>query len=86
MKHRRFIICAGDGVYGHWGSGSTINAARQNFLRAGGKRKVDYAIWEFTSDLPFAPSEREANEDESDAYVATDGSLCWVRCEPQQLA
>lgn len=68
---------------GVWGSGATLDEARKNFKKAKGKKIVH--AYKFTSDLPFAPTNRPANADESDCWVGRDGSMSWVRCERAEL-
>lgn len=74
--YKRFIVIS----CGFWGAGDTIEKAHENHKKAGGKKKNCKTL-EFTSELPFAPSNRDAMENEADAYVSTSGDTCWVRCE-----
>ena len=71
--------------YGHWGAGTTIEEAKKNLKKSGGKIK-NCRILKFTSKLPFAPANREANENEADSWIGRDGSTNWVRCEREELS
>ena len=58
--HERFIVTSG-GIYGHYGSGATLEEARRNWKKADGKKKEGgYREQRFTSKLPFAPVGRDA--------------------------
>jgi hypothetical protein len=81
ITHERFIAFG----LGYWGTGSTIEKAKKQLRKAGGRLRNGYNIYRFWSEKPFAPSERPANEDESDCWVGRDGSINWVRCEREQL-
>jgi hypothetical protein len=77
-----YIVTSG-GLYGNFGRGTTIEEARRNWKKAGGRKShPGYREQQFTSDLPFVPidEKREANPDEADAFIAGDGSVCWIRC------
>lgn len=76
-----FIVMSG-GIFGHYGKGTTIEAAQKAWRKAGGRKKDGgYRELEFASELPFAPFDRAANENESDAWVAQDGSIMRLRCD-----
>jgi len=62
-----------------WGGGETIEKATKNFKKAGGRKVIK--LFRFTSELPFAPSNRDATEDEADAYVTRYGELVSIRCQ-----
>lgn len=80
VKKNEFWIVMDAGMYGQFGKGATQNDARTAYRKAGGKgRKV--RIQQFESDKPFAPFDRQATEDEADAWVGEDGSTNWVRCK-----
>jgi hypothetical protein len=89
MSHRRYIVLESkDGIWGHWGRGATLDEARENLRRAArrpGKARPADREYEFASDLPFAPGDREATDDEADAWIGQDGSLNWIRCQLRQL-
>ena len=81
-----FFIVMGGGMYGHYGKGATLEAAHAAYRKAGGKRRgVMLTENRFTSELPFAPFDRKAEEGEADAWVGQDGSLNWVRCERELI-
>lgn len=84
-KSVRYILLGTEknGLGGSWGAGATVEEARKNFKKVGG-RKVE-AGWRFTSDLPFAPPDRPAKNNESDCWVGRDGSVNWVRCAREEL-
>lgn len=69
---------------GYWGGGATIEDAKKKFRKAGGRTVT--VVNRFTSALPFVAADREATEQEADAYVSKDGTLCWIRCERKVLA
>ena len=81
----RFIVFSAQGGYGNWGAGNTQEEATKQWRKAGGKGKKK-KIYKFTAQVPFAPAEREATEQEADSYVDKYGSMCWVRCEREQIA
>ncbi len=84
MHHERFIVvsCSREAFGGHWGQGETLDEAVENCRKAGGRKRDDYRkVWRFTSELPFAPVDRDALSSESDAYVGQDGQMYWKRCE-----
>ena len=91
LKKHQFVIVHTTGLYGYWGGGTTIDTAFRNAVTASGKtarmlrRQGGLRIKVFTSDLPFAPCERDATEDEADAWMGQDGSLSWVRCDRHDL-
>lgn len=77
-----FFIVTSGGMYGHFGKGTTLKAAVSAWRKAGGRKKDEnYRVTRFTSELPFAPFDRPATEQEADAWVGRHGSLNWVRCE-----
>ena len=80
--HTKFIVRGN----GYWGGGETPQIAEVNYqkaVRKGPKPKscriLD--VTKYTSELPFAPPDREATEGEADAYIDQQGATCWVRCE-----
>lgn len=80
--HTRYIVST-RGFYGFFGVGETEELARKN-LRKAAKKNVgvkNTIVHTFKSELPFAPSTREATENEADAWLGQDGSLNWIRCE-----
>ena len=70
---------------GFFGCGETVEKARANCIKAMPskyrRRKVKESVSKFTSELPFAPSNREAMDKEADAWCGKDGSINWLRCE-----
>ncbi len=87
MSYVKFIAVTGDGVFGFYGNGVSEETAIAT-LRKAAKKKIAMSkikIVKFTSELPFAPSDREATAEESDAYISKDGSVNWVRCEREWL-
>lgn len=80
----RFIAMSGDGLYGHYGVGETIDMAQRK-LRAAGGRSKGCVVFHFTSMMPFAPFYRDAHDNEADCWVGQDGALNWIRCEREKL-
>lgn len=79
-------IVTGGGMYGHYGKGRTLAEAHAAYRKAGGKhRGVMLTEQRFTSELPFAPFDRDARPDEADAWVGRDGSINWVRCDRELI-
>lgn len=79
----RFIVMS-TGQYGTWGAGETLAAAEANRIKAKGKRRDSVRVMKFESALPFAPSGRDATDNEADAFVGKDGTINWIRCERVQ--
>lgn len=80
-----YLVTSG-GLYGHFGRGSTEEEAVSRWKKAGGKKKEgNYRVQKFTSDKPFAPADRDANADEADAWIGSDGSTNWIRSEREIL-
>lgn len=78
----RFIAVIGSGS-GYWGAGETKDQAIAK-MRKAGCRLADVkkaSIYQFSSELPFAPANREAEDDEADCWVGQDGSMNWIRCD-----
>jgi len=75
----RYVIV----VFGHWGAGETIEEAEKNLKKAGGKKKDKRIVHRFDSFFPFAPNDREANDDEADVYIDSHGTLCFIRCQQE---
>lgn len=81
-----FYIVMSGGLYGTYGTAETLEQARQNWRKAGGRNKDGgYREYQFTSPLPFAPHDRDAYDHEADAWVGQDGSLNWIRCTRRTL-
>ena len=79
--NERYIVTSG-GLYGHFGSGSTLDEAKKNWRKAGGlKREGNYREQKFVSEMPFAPANRQATKEEADCWIGQDGSTNWVGCE-----
>lgn len=89
MNERYLVIGRprGRGEYGgRWGSGETAKAATLNYRKAGGSTAKDVSkMFRFTSELPFAPTDREATDAEADCWVGGDGAINWVRCEREEV-
>lgn len=77
----RYIARTVGGLYGYWGAGRIEDEAIEKMRKSGAKRRDPYRVYKFTSDLPFAPVDREATEQEADCWVGEDGSCNWIRCE-----
>lgn len=78
----RFIATAYYGGSINYGYGESIDEAKKNCQKASyTKKKLKFSISRFTSELPFAPTNRPPTEDESDAWFASDLCLHWTRCE-----
>lgn len=83
--HVRFIVQSFKDFSGSWGRGEDLVEAKANLKKNNGKVKNIVKAWKFTSDLPFAPGDREANEDESDAYISNNGMIHWIRCHREEI-
>ena len=83
--NERFIAAISN-LYGHWGVGTTLGEALTNARKAGARKRDKFRTWQFTSELPFAPPDREATEEEADCWVGQDGSINWVRCDSVRLS
>lgn len=84
--NRRFILVISEGGYGYWGTGATVAEALVALRKSSGKRgNIKFLTLMFTSELPFAPSDRTAYDGEADAWIGRDGSLNYVRCEKTDL-
>ncbi|MBW3597554.1 MAG: hypothetical protein KY475_09800 [Planctomycetes bacterium] len=82
--NERFLVIGSDGSYGGaWGSGATQDEATDNDFRAAGAGNAK--VYRFTSDLPFAPADRDATDDEADAWVDEYGGTSWVRCDREEV-
>jgi hypothetical protein len=92
--HERFIaVCAvSTTLGGYWGSGDTMEQATERMMDSGvrakkhGKAKREFRAYRFTSDLPFAPTDREATETEADCWMGQNGSINWIRCDYSELS
>lgn len=81
-----FYIVVSGGIYGHYGKGTTLEAARSAWRKAGGRKNGGgYRELTFQSELPFAPMDRSATESEADAWVGQDGGVVTVRCQKVSL-
>ena len=81
VMNKRFIVIG----RGYWGAGETIRAATMKLKEAGGNPREDCFIYEFRSELPFAPPNREATEEEADCWVDIAGCTTWVRCKRELI-
>ena len=79
-EYERFIVIA----MGYWGAGQDISQAKMNFRKAGGRAKEAF-IYRFRSPLPFAPTYRDAIDNEADCYVDRSGMMHWIRCHREEL-
>lgn len=88
--HERFIASYFNWeIGGVWGVGDTLDEARENMVKcAKGKWKhkarENCIVWRFYSELPFAPSDRDATEQESDCWF-NEGTVSWRRCERERI-
>lgn len=86
MNERYVVVgrskTAGGGSYGF---GPTLKEASRKFSESGGDSDVKAVVYKFRSELPFAPANCEAREDEADAYVNQIGQVHWLRCEMEKL-
>ena len=96
--HTRYIAQTSDGLYGHFGYGDSMIESLQNLKKSSGeirknrktgeyKPKKGYSlkVYRFLSELPFAPHNREAAEQEAYAWIGQDGSCNWIRCERELI-
>ena len=84
--NERFIAVSTGPHGGHWGAGSTQKLAEGQLRKAGAaNRHSRTKVIRFYSELPFAPSSREARKDEADCWFGNDGSIYWVRCEREDV-
>lgn len=79
--HVLHIVVGGKGLYGHYGKGTTLAEAQAAYKKAGGKKRDKQIVHRFESELPFAPFDRDATDEEADAWVGRDGSINWLRCQ-----
>lgn len=79
--HEFFIVATIETGGGHFGKGKTLTEAEAALRKAGGKKRAKRIIHRFYSELPFAPFDRPATENEADAWMGKDGSLNWIRCK-----
>ncbi len=71
--------------FGYWGAGATGEEAVKNRIKAGAKKRDKAKLIRFQSELPFAPSNRLATDEEADCWVDCHGGLNWVRCEKEDV-
>lgn len=85
-SHLFFITMGSDGYYG---MGHTLTEARKGYRLHGGrhgkKGAPDYREYVCISKRPFAPIDREATDEEADAWVTGTGGIRHVRCECHEL-
>ena len=84
MHEHYLAITVGD-IYGYWGAGGTVDEAVKKMRKAGAKKRDAYRVYRFTSELPFAPSERKATAEEADCWIGRDGSCNWIRCDRELI-
>ena len=73
---------------GYFGCGATIEEAEVNYRKASKTRKkvLDVSRFEFASTKEFSKDNKNpAKEHEADAYVNTQGDICWIRCVKREL-
>jgi len=68
----------------YWGVGDTEEIAKEKAIKAGAKKKDSFDCRMYTSELPFAPPSRPANENEADLYVDDMGGICSLRCNEHE--
>ena len=83
MFTRYMVIRASDCIRGTWGTGETQEEADQNCLKAGGRKKEKRLVIQFTSELPFAPVDRDSTDAESDCWMNQDMTYSYLRCTPE---
>lgn len=84
QKHELYIVVS----FGYYGKGKTEVEAIKAWRKAGGRKvraQGKRITFRGTSELPFAPFDREATEQEADLYLTKDGRLFYKRCEVEQL-
>ncbi len=83
--HERFIaVSSASGFSGHWGSGNTEMGALEN-LRQQKPSPAPIVMWRFFGDLPFAPADREAEDNEADCWAGSH-SLFSLRCQRERVS
>tara|TARA_Y100000310_G_scaffold342397_1_gene445492 strand:- start:2908 stop:3183 length:276 start_codon:yes stop_codon:yes gene_type:complete len=80
-KFERVIVVTVNANGGDWGVGETEEIAKSKISKRELRRAHHVNVCRFVSDLPFAPADRPANENEADAWVTRHGGLCYIRCE-----
>jgi hypothetical protein len=80
VKYKYYIVISN----GYWGGGENPTAAKAHWKDVGGKG--NWSMYQFTSNLPFAPADRDATKDEAEAWVNRYGSLVMKRCSEKKLA
>ena len=88
MKHHHYVTTVEDTIDWmlHYGMGQTQAEADNNCQTICGKRKMKKARrWVASSDLPFAPRNRDANEDEADVWVDSGMCIYVIRAELNEV-
>ena len=86
MAYERYIAVSNERYGGFYGYGEDQKAALAKLKLAGGKPKLAKLI-RFTSELPFAPTDRPATEQEADAWMDRYGGLNYIRTsKPEYLS
>jgi len=85
MYEMFIAVCGSKSYGGEWGVGKTIAHAITNLREAGGYLR-HHIIYRFTSELPFAPRDRDCTDQEADCWVGRDGNMSWIRCEREIVA
>ena len=88
MKHHHYVTTVEDKIDWmlHFGLGQTQAEADQNCQTICGKRKMKKARrWAAISDLPFAPQDRDATEDEADVWVNSLFGIYTIRAELNEV-
>jgi hypothetical protein len=73
---------------GYFGTGDTLEKAEANYRKASKSRKkiLDVGRFEFASTREFSKDNKHpAKEHEADAYVNTQGDICWIRCVKKEI-
>lgn len=79
--YQYFIVTS----HGYFGGASTLKEAKDKHDSIAGEPVDKIIVFRFMSELPFAPSDREAKEDEADAYMDQYGMLYWIRCKKEKI-
>ena len=88
MKHHHYVTTVEDtrDWLLHFGLGKPQAEADEDSQASCGKRKMKKARrWVASSDLPFAPQDRDATEDEADVWVCSGHYIRAVRAELNEV-
>lgn len=84
-RHVRFLVIGAADYGGAWGAGATLEEAEKNCRTAGWRAKYPRRRYVALSSLPFAPKDREANDDEADVLCTDMGGVHALRCHVIRL-